>query len=32
MNLYPYISHYIFDGNELAIGLFVGTSIHEQQK
>ncbi|MDG2187652.1 MAG: putative sulfate exporter family transporter [Hyphomicrobiales bacterium] len=29
MFLYPYLAHYIFKGDELFIGLFLGTSIHE---
>ncbi len=29
MFLYPFIGHYIFNGDELSIGLFLGTSIHE---
>ena len=29
MLLYPYIAHFIFKGDELFIGLFLGTSIHE---
>ncbi len=29
MFVYPFLAHYIFDGNELSIGLFLGTSIHE---
>ena len=26
---YPFLAHFIFDGDELFIGLFLGTSIHE---
>lgn len=29
MLLYPFLAHYLFNGDELAIGLFLGTSIHE---
>jgi len=29
MLLYPFLAHYLFTGNELAVGLFLGTSIHE---
>ncbi len=29
MLTYPYFANYIFDGNELKAGLFLGTSIHE---
>ena len=29
MLLYPFLAHYLFNGNELAVGLFIGTSIHE---
>ena len=29
MFLYPFLAHYLFDGNELSVGLFLGTSIHE---
>ncbi len=29
MFLYPFLAHYVFDGDELSIGLFLGTSIHE---
>ncbi len=29
MFIYPFLAHYLFNGNELSIGLFLGTSIHE---
>ena len=29
MLIYPYLAHYIFNGDEIAIGLFLGTAIHE---
>ena len=29
MFLYPYLAHYMFDGNTKSIGLFLGTAIHE---
>ncbi len=29
MFIYPFIAHYLFNGDELSIGLFLGTSIHE---
>ena len=29
MFIYPFLGHYIFNGDELSIGLFLGTSIHE---
>ena len=29
MFTYPFLSHYLFNGDELSIGLFLGTSIHE---
>ena len=29
MFLYPFLAHFLFDGNELSVGLFLGTSIHE---
>ena len=29
MFVYPFLAHYLFSGNELSIGLFLGTSIHE---
>ncbi len=29
MFIYPFLAHYLFDGDELSIGLFLGTSIHE---
>ena len=29
MFLYPFLAHYLFDGNEMLVGLFLGTSIHE---
>ena len=29
MLTYPYFSNYFFDGNEIKVGLFLGTSIHE---
>ena len=29
MLLYPFLAHHLFSGNELAVGLFIGTSIHE---
>ncbi len=29
MFAYPFLAHYIFNGNELSVGLFLGTSIHE---
>ena len=29
MFVYPFLAHYLFNGDELSIGLFLGTSIHE---
>ena len=29
MFIYPFLAHYLFSGDELSIGLFLGTSIHE---
>ncbi len=29
MFIYPFLGHYLFKGDELSIGLFLGTSIHE---
>ena len=29
MFIYPFLSHYLFSGDELSVGLFLGTSIHE---
>ncbi len=29
MFIYPFLAHYLFNGDELSIGLFLGTSIHE---
>ena len=29
MFVYPFLAHYLFSGDELSIGLFLGTSIHE---
>ena len=29
MFVYPFLAHYLFNGDELFIGLFLGTSIHE---
>lgn len=29
MLIYPYFAHFVFDGNEIMVGLFLGTSIHE---
>ena len=29
MFIYPFLAHYLFEGDELSIGLFLGTSIHE---
>ena len=29
MFFYPFLAHYLFDSDELSIGLFLGTSIHE---
>ena len=29
MFIYPFLGNYLFNGDELSIGLFLGTSIHE---
>ena len=29
MFVYPFLAHYLFNGDELSVGLFLGTSIHE---
>ena len=29
MFIYPFLAHYLFNGDELSVGLFLGTSIHE---
>ena len=29
MFVYPFLAHYLFDGDDLSVGLFLGTSIHE---
>ncbi len=29
MFIYPFLANYLFNGNELSVGLFLGTSIHE---
>ena len=29
MFIYPFLAHYVFNGDELSIGLFLGTAIHE---
>ncbi len=29
MFFYPFLAHYLFNGHDLSIGLFLGTSIHE---
>ena len=29
MLIYPYLAHYVFSGDEVSIGLFLGTAIHE---
>ena len=29
MFIYPFLAHYLFQGNDYAVGLFIGTAIHE---
>ena len=29
MFTYPFLSHYLFNGDEISIGLFLGTAIHD---